>query len=451
VLRDSATLFGAQQHDTFSVKDSMYINRIDLQNFRTFRRASVELLHCDQDFSQLGLPEPRIKNVNLLLGNNGAGKTTLLKAIALACLGPAVGKSGIYPYRLVRHEPGKHQPIQPAPSSSSARSSSGRSDGTEAVIQATFTPHDQDRVPKGTLQLESEVRLWRFDDFEEMDWSHDQYEAWKPIFSAETDALFFVGYGASRRVEQKNRYDPGSRKSRSFARALRVQGLFEDSYSLIPLNSWLPDYRRRNPGRFKQVVKLLNDLVGKGHYQFTGDMEEGEYLFARGGLLVPFPALSDGYRAFLGWVGDLLYHVCMTCPSGKKLVENCGIVMIDEIDLHLHPEWQMHVLPTLANSLPKIQFIVTSHSPLIVGSLEWMNIVTMQPEPGQASRTERIPQPVHGLDADQVLLTDFFGLESTRAAGRKRTIKSLSLRASQGDPDAARKLLEEMSRGGEQS
>jgi len=178
-------------------------------------------------------------------------------------------------------------------------------------------------------------------------------------------------------------------------------------------------------------------------------MEDGEYLFERGGLRVPFPALSDGYRAFLGWAGDLLYHVCMTCPSGKKLVENCGIVMIDEIDLHLHPEWQMHILPTLANALPKIQFIVTSHSPLIVGSLEWMNILTMQPEPGEASRIERISQPVHGLDADQVLLTGFFGLKSTRAQGRDRSIKSLSLLASTGDPDAARQLLAVMSQGGE--
>lgn len=424
----------------------MYLNRIDLQNFRTFRRASIQLLHPDQDFRQLGLPQPKIKNVNLLLGNNGAGKTTLLKAIALACLGPAVGKSGIYPYRLVRDEPFDDGPATRTPDH---RRHKRRSESREAVIQATFKPHEQDRVPRGTNQLESEVRLRRFRDLEEMDWSHNQYKAWDPIFSAKTDALFFVGYGATRRVEQKERYDPGSRKGRSFARALRVQSLFEDSYSLVPLNSWLPRYA--NAGRFTQVVNLLNDLVGhNGHYAFTGKMEDGEYLFERGGLHVPFPALSDGYRAFLGWAGDLLYHVCMTCPSGKKLVENCGIVLIDEIDLHLHPEWQMHLLPTLAKALPNIQFIVTSHSPLIVGSLEWMNIVTMQPEAGQATRPERIPTPVHGLDADQVLLTDFFGLKSTRAEGRKRDIKSLSLLASQGDRDAARRLLVEMSRGGEQ-
>lgn len=429
----------------------MYINRIDLRNFRTFRRASVQLLHCDQDFAELGLPEPRIKNVNLLLGNNGAGKTTLLKAIALACLGPAVGKSGIYPYRLVRQEPRKDGPPGSAKSASSTISGRAKQfEALEGVIQATFTPHLQDRVPRGTVQLESEVRLRRVEDFEDMEWSHHQHDAWKPIFSEKTDALFFVGYGATRRVEQKDRFDSGSRKSRSFGRARRVQGLFEESYSLVPLTSWLPGYRLKNAGRFKQVVNLLNKLVGNGHYQFTGEMEDGEYLFERGGLSIPFPALSDGYRAFLGWVGDLLYHICMTCPSGKKLVENCGIVMIDEIDLHLHPEWQMHLLPTLANALPKIQFIVTSHSPLIVGSLEWMNIVTMQPDGDQATRAERISQPVHGLDADQVLLTDFFGLKTTRAVGRNQKIKLLSLRASQGDSDAARGLLEEMSRGGEE-
>ena len=128
-----------------------------------------------------------------------------------------------------------------------------------------------------------------------------------------------------------------------------------------------------------QVVNLLNSLVGKGGWAFTGIQDsEGEYLFGKKGTEVPFPALSDGYRAFLGWLGDLLFHVCETCPSGKKLTENRGIVMVDEIDLHLHPKWQMTVLQTLAKSLPNIQFIVTSHSPLIVGSLEWMNIIVMQ-------------------------------------------------------------------------
>jgi len=227
-------------------------------------------------------------------------------------------------------------------------------------------------------------------------------------------------------------------------------GLFEDDYSLRPLNTWLPKYESSSQlrGRYVQVVNLLNRLVGKGGWEFTGKQDkEGEYLFGKKGAEVPFPALSDGYRAFHGWLGDLLYHVCETCPSGKKLTENRGIVMVDEIDLHLHPKWQMTVLQTLAKELPNIQFIVTSHSPLIVGSLEWMNIIVMKSGPKQSSIAERIEWAVHGLDADQVLLTDFFGMESTRAPGKKRTLKELTLKAREGDTEAAKELLEQMSRG----
>lgn len=416
----------------------MYINSIQLRNFRSFRKAEAAFVHPDQDFKALGVPAPRLKNVNLLLGNNGFGKTTLLKAIALACLGPAVGRAGIYPYRLVRHEPGP------------AASRTAKPVAPEAAIRARFTHHPQDRVPAGIMTLESDTRVRREGDLETLEWVHPDDKIWHPIFSSESDALFFVGYGAMRRVEQQERFDPGQRKARVFARAQRVQGLFEEAYSLVPLSSWLPAFQGQNKGRHSQVVTLLNRLIGKGHYRFTGEFEAGEYIFERGGLRVPFPALSDGYRAFVGWAGDLLYHVCMTCPDGKRLVENRGIVMIDEIDLHLHPKWQMNVLPTLAAALPNIQFIVTSHSPLIVGSLEWMNIITMQTAPRQASTLRRISHAVHGLDADQVLLTDFFGLPTTRAAGPKQAMKALSLKASQGDTDAAKALLAQMSRGMEQ-
>src|SRR5260370_21976635 len=57
----------------------------------------------------------------------------------------------------------------------------------------------------------------------------------------------------------------------------------------------LPAYRTRNKGRFVEVVNLLNILTRKGHYQFTGEVEAGEYLFESAGIRVPFPAPSTGY------------------------------------------------------------------------------------------------------------------------------------------------------------
>jgi hypothetical protein len=407
----------------------MYINSMCLRNFRVFRSSDIRFVHPDQRFDA-DLPEPSLPNINLLLGNNGLGKTTLLKAVALAALGPAVGDSGIYPYQLVRREPTGWEEDSPE----------------EALVEAEFTPHEQDRTPD-IGWVESRVTVLQRGDLESLRWTHPDDKIWHPIFSASSDAFFFVGYGATRRVERRSQVDLGTRKSSAFVRAQRVQSLFEEAYSLIPLNAWLPEFEHRESPRFREVVDLVNGLLGHGFDVFTGEMEDGEYVFDLQGLEIPFPALSDGYRAFLGWVGDLLYHVCTTCPEDKRLVDNRGIVMVDEIDLHLHPKWQMTVLHTLGRTLPNIQFIVTSHSPLLVGSLEWMNIIVMTEGEGRSSRAQRIPQAVHGLDADQVLLTDFFGLESTRAPEKTRALKELTLKAREGDSEAAKQLLEQMSRG----
>ena len=283
---------------------------------------------------------------------------------------------------------------------------------------------------------------------ESFQWTHRENKHWHPVFSAESDAFFVVGYGATRRVENLGTVDPASRSGSSFIRAQRIKGLYEDSYSLYPLGSWLPQFKEQNPGRYKQVVNIINELLSDGEYSFAGEMTNGEFLFDKNGLKLPFTALSDGYRAFLGWVGDLLFHVCQTCPKGKKLRDNKGIVMIDEIDLHLHPKWQMKILPTLSKALENIQFIVTSHSPLSHGTLEWMNIIFMEFDSEKMiSNPKRIAEAVHGLDADQILLTDFFGLESTRIESKEKTLKELSLSASKGNEEAAFELLKQMSAG----
>ncbi len=137
----------------------------------------------------------------------------------------------------------------------------------------------------------------------------------------------------------------------------------------------------------------------------------------------------------------------MTCPSGGKLVDNHGIVMVDEIDLHIHPKWQINILSVLAHALPNIQFIVTSHSPLVVGSLEWMNIVLMVPGSKQTSRPKRIKESIHGLDADQILLTKFFGMRSTRGAVKESQLQKLTEKAREGDVTSAKELLRELSKG----
>ena len=405
----------------------MYIDSIVMRAFRTFEQASIDFVHPDvttaPESERLKLP-----NMNLVLGSNGSGKTTLLKGVALAALGPAVTASGVFPYHLIRRESG-----EPAEGG--------------ALIEAGFTPGAQDDVPEQVSRVKSRIRIERLGDLERfVEWKHPDDELWHPIFESRSDAFFFVGYGANRRVERSDRVDEAGRRASSSTRARRIMSLFEETYSLRPLSNWLPRYQQTNPDRFHETQTLVNHLLGPERYRFTGEMEDGEYIFQHGRIRVPFPALSDGYRAFLGWIGDLLYHVCETCPDERTLDQNQGIVMIDEVDLHIHPAWQMELLPRVARWLPRLQFIVTSHSPLLVGSLGWRNIILARQRENGASCMERVAGvAVARMDADQILLTELFGLESTRSGSQTRRIRSLLEDARKGDRDAARKLMAELS------
>lgn len=406
----------------------MYIDSIAMRNFRTFKQARIGFLHSDGSATR-GPGNPSFPNMNLVLGGNGSGKTTLLKGVAIAALGPAVAASGLFPYHLVRRDLGR--PIEEG-----------------ALIEATFTPGGQDYaggMPESIEQVQSRIRIVRRGDIEIFEWAHEDDKPWHPIFSSSSDAFFFVGYGASRRVEKVGRIDEAGRRASSFVRAGRIMNLFEDTYSLVPLSYWLPRYQEGNRGRFVQARSLVNRLLGSGKYQLTDEMAAGEYIFKNRNARVPFPALSDGYRALIGWIGDLLYHICETCPRGKKLVENQGIVMIDEVDLHIHPKWQMQLLPRLAKCLPKIQFIVTSHSPLLVGSLDWRNVIVARQRKDGSSILEQVEVGIAKMDADQILLTDLFGLETTRSGTQSRRTRRLIERAREGDADAARLLMADLS------
>ena len=255
---------------------TMYLDQISIQNFRTFgkMRAPVQFLHPDLNFSEVGLPTPRLRNVNLLLGDNGSGKTSMLKSVALAALGPAVGRSGIYPYKLVR--------IQPK------RDGKGKPDPT--LIEAEFIAHEQDgsEYPR----VESLVEVVAEVDLEYLEWRHDQDKVWHPVFSSRSDAMFVVGYGCNRRIEKPERSKSHRRASE---RAQRVMSLFEEDYSLRPLNTWLPELRHSNQKHHDEVVQIIDRLLGKKSYTFKGEQDsEDEYVFDQRTVQIPFPALSDG-------------------------------------------------------------------------------------------------------------------------------------------------------------
>lgn len=427
----------------------MYLERIRIANLRVFAGAEArfQLPGIDLPSEQSEVTYP---NVTLILGNNGAGKSTLLKAIALAALGPLAEKFS--PFMLVRRS---KEPSAPPPGREYLREIFGDDHANiSAEFRCTWQDLGKSKPSPITEDLHWSINVNRYGDEESIESlyhpkgevTEQAHKLWKPIFSHSTPAFFAVGYGATRRVETDLNAATPAQKNRTLSpRHQRVQSLFSDGYPLVWLGHWLPPLRKVNRTRFIQVCDLINAVLPKGLVFTTSVDQSGEYLFSQNGAQVPFAALSDGSRAYIGWVADMLYHLSFGCPRGVKLVDNCGIVLVDEIDLHLHPDWQRTVLPTLAETFPNLQFIVSSHSPIVVGTLRRDNLLVCEPA-DDANGAVLVEKDigVNGLNADQILNTEYFGLETSRTPAKQRMLRRIAAAAERKIPGQAQAFLKSL-------
>ena len=109
--------------------------------------------------------------------------------------------------------------------------------------------------------------------------------------------------------------------------------------------------------------------------------------------------LSDGEKCTLALVGDLARRLAMANPDLKNPLEAAGVVLIDEIDLHMHPGWQRRVVPALSEAFPNCQFILTTHSPQVVSEVKANKIWVLD---AKGTRTEH-PNGAFGLDSNRIL------------------------------------------------
>jgi predicted ATP-binding protein involved in virulence len=118
-----------------------------------------------------------------------------------------------------------------------------------------------------------------------------------------------------------------------------------------------------------------------------------------GNLTSRFSSLSDGQRGMVALFTDIARRMCILNPHmGKDVLKNTsGVVIIDELDIHLHPAWQRSIVSALKNAFPKIQFIAASHSPQIIGSLKPEEVIVLND--GDPSH----PRVTYGLDSSSVL------------------------------------------------
>lgn len=150
---------------------------------------------------------------------------------------------------------------------------------------------------------------------------------------------------------------------------------------------------------------------------------------------ISFQNLSDGQRVAIALVADIVRRMCLLNPhlGGEVTRETPGVVLIDELDVHLHPKWQRLMIDGLTAAFPRVQFIAASHSPQVLGELRPEQIILLRPD-GTAH-----PQISYGLDSSRVL--EQIMEAGPRSAKVDADLSALYELIERGDLTNARRLL----------
>lgn len=161
---------------------------------------------------------------------------------------------------------------------------------------------------------------------------------------------------------------------------------------------------------FTAIMEAINECMREELPE--GDVVEfsmryGEFVQKKSdGIRIPFKSLSDGYRNIMRIVADIAVRMCILNPQFKEnsLKETPGIILIDEIDLSLHPTWQRRIINTLQDIFPKVQFICATHSPFVIQSLKEGQLISISEEIDveySGESIEDIAEDVMGVEIPQ--------------------------------------------------
>ena len=171
------------------------------------------------------------------------------------------------------------------------------------------------------------------------------------------------------------------------------------------------------------------------------------FVIEKGGLDINFERLSDGEKCYITLVLDIARRLSMQNDGTNAVLGGEQLILIDELDLHLHPSWQLQVISNLERKFPNCQFFITSHSSLVLSSLsEHSQLVVLRD--GRRLELSDIP---YGDNGDYILKR-FFGLESVRNTDVQTVIDRISYELSRRHPNIkeVERMLDELTRKGVQ-
>lgn len=388
----------------------MYVNQIELKNIRGFENLKFNLQRPDGSYA----------GWTVFTGDNGSGKSSLLKAVAVALTGKDTARA-LQPsfHRWIREGAAEQEgriELTIAPEKG-VDDFSGGGNTAYKNFPATIilknvgkdTSIEVDKPSKTAKRGLAERGLW----------------------SPEAHGWFSCGYGPFRRVFGAS---PEATRLMVGVTTERFVTMFQEAASLFEVDQWLRslshkklEHRAAESAHLDLLLEILRDDLMPNQITVDRVDSDGLWLKDRQGLQLAWGDMSDGYRAALALMADILRHLISAYgieglakkdTDGKLHIVKGGVVMIDEIDAHLHPEWQREIGFWLKSHFPKIQFLVTTHSPIICQAADENGLFVL-PEPGGDDKPRALTpdeyKKVVSSRPDTILLTAAFGLQNTRS------------------------------------
>jgi hypothetical protein len=334
----------------------------------------------------------------VILGPNGVGKTTLLQSLALALRNvndPAIWPRGAFGESWLRV----------------AR------DGEAKVGEARISVRLGDGIEHETLLRPGEgvigTRLPSITQLPEQEGPR-----LLPLFGYGCRRGSALG-GAARQVDLKDDDGP------------EIATLFDEGAPLIHAETWLLQLEgdasksTRSKGIFMAVTDALRELL---ELQAVEVADRRVWIVGKDGVRLPFSALSDGYLTSTGWFLDLvarwltLAEQCNYSVDGEFLSLMKGLVLVDELDLHLHPRWQVEVIARTRKLLPQMSFVITTHNPLTLVGARPEEIWILQPQDEGSVRADRGVEAPMLLTGSQIYRR-YFGIDDIYPDGLGRSLQ----------------------------
>lgn len=342
----------------------MYIEKIEIENFKAISKMELAF-------------KP---GVNLLIGDNGVGKTSILDAIVVALGGYLGGINGVSAKNILLSD------IK-IETRNIGTVSTGIIYNTPVKISCKMNIHNEIMEWERVRDDETTRRKTRI-----IKKTGDISQYTKNLVNNIDVQLPVLSYQSSLRASQTRRGDFGvAAKEKMADRRCGYLGCLDSVLDMVRIKEWCYEMERAafdlnkkisEYEQFKEIVSLMMKHMNEKEEcpKIFYSRQYKDLVYSEEEIVVPISKLSAGYQSVLWMIMDISYRLATLNPNVDNM-RNCeGIILIDEIDMHLHPKWQWNVLSTFQTIFPNMQFIIATHSPIIIASCNNGNLILIDNE-----------------------------------------------------------------------